>query len=1247
MKKTLTILFTVLSCAVMAQKPIQPLGVKTNRVKVLGEFAADSAMVFPKDTIKLLSTDRAIAFKGATMYMWNGSTWVLPLASTVDSILASLSKKVDSITFNPSENVDTVIYHIGGSSYIAGYIDRQSGLISGGIVTWSGTGLSFDVTPAIYRIGGKRYTSPAGSVTLSTADPTLPRLDVIAVDTTGHIIVITGTPSVNPSIPQTDPAYQIYLTSVLVPAGATTPAGVQSEIVYDENVEWQTSTTSTGIDFNSTPAYHGSKAISGAISSSGVNLFFTNDTPVQATDYTTLKFYIKRPQQTGRRQPFNLAITFYNGSNSVSNKYKVGGTDGVTDDTSYLNISIPLSNFNFSSNTFDNIRFTYGGAGETSFLLDYIQLQKGITNDGGSAGNFVTNIYKKASTDSVFYTRNDIPVFAFTLTDTSLIKNLISDSIASKLNIGDTIVFSRKGDSYTIHESDSAYAVIRGEIVDAAGGGVISFNGRTGPVVSDTSDYNEFYYLKEFIDSVLALKQNVSDVFSGSYNDLTDKPITVTNLSLGTVTSTSQALNNSNGTGVVLPSASITTAGLLTASDKVLIGTITGKLNISDTTGKWLSLAKANTLYKGINYVPTWSEITSKPTFATVATTGSYNDLLNKPTIPDNNNQIANGMQYITSIDSANFLHKTDTTNKWVQNVYARGDSLFKLKNGVETFVQKSTAGSGGTDNSAYHTITPYPDLVTLNRPDGTKDSIVYPKTTINLHAPLRWNLADTSMNFLSDSLVSPLKYSGVDSADYDDSTLIPKGYLNDRLAAFVTGGVTQSQLDDSTAAIRNALQSGGITQETLEDSLALLREALKPIPVITKSPLIVYSKMGGDPYDSLGIKKSSRTDSGYLSKEDFIKFDDASNSSGSDTDFVKIKANNLGGSVPNYKGLLLTNETINGSPQNSPPIVWRGWTGSGSTPLYFRMFLKGSSSGTVQLETSSDSITWFSIASFGFANFSTNSVVTTGQVTVGSILTVGTESVINSDGRAIFGSRGSYPYNINPYAEVELRSTTRGLLNARVRSSQRDTITGSVQAGSITNPGGGYTAGVSGAGAVMVGGSGTGQKAQITVSGGVVTAVIPIALSGKGYKVGDILTCPSIPGGSGFQYTVTKLTGDTAQAIQLYDTSINSIVTFNKRNWQNDFIKSAASSLTLDFGVDYVFTGTTATYTLPPALPNYLGRSNMILIKNRGTGAIAVNSDTGNTIYTTSATNTITIAAGAAAALLPDGTYFNLLYNN
>ena len=36
-------------------------------------------------------------------------------------------------------------------------------------------------------------------------------------------------------------------------------------------------------------------------------------------------------------------------------------------------------------------------------------------------------------------------------------------------------------------------------------------------------------------------------------------------------------------------------------------------------------------LYKPLEYVPSWGEVTSKPTFAAVATTGSFNDLADVP----------------------------------------------------------------------------------------------------------------------------------------------------------------------------------------------------------------------------------------------------------------------------------------------------------------------------------------------------------------------------------------------------------------------------------------------------------------------------------------------------------------------------------------------------------------------------------------------------------------------------------------
>lgn len=38
--------------------------------------------------------------------------------------------------------------------------------------------------------------------------------------------------------------------------------------------------------------------------------------------------------------------------------------------------------------------------------------------------------------------------------------------------------------------------------------------------------------------------------------------------------------------------------------------------------------------YFDSNHTPTWSQVSNKPSFATVATSGSYNDLSNKPTIP-------------------------------------------------------------------------------------------------------------------------------------------------------------------------------------------------------------------------------------------------------------------------------------------------------------------------------------------------------------------------------------------------------------------------------------------------------------------------------------------------------------------------------------------------------------------------------------------------------------------------------------
>lgn len=58
----------------------------------------------------------------------------------------------------------------------------------------------------------------------------------------------------------------------------------------------------------------------------------------------------------------------------------------------------------------------------------------------------------------------------------------------------------------------------------------------------------------------------------------------------------------------------------------------------------------------------TWSAISGKPSFATVATSGKYSDLSGLPTIPTNNNQLTNGAGYITSAALVGYA-----TQSWVE----------------------------------------------------------------------------------------------------------------------------------------------------------------------------------------------------------------------------------------------------------------------------------------------------------------------------------------------------------------------------------------------------------------------------------------------------------------------------------------------------------------------------------------------------------------------------------------------------
>ena len=111
-------------------------------------------------------------------------------------------------------------------------------------------------------------------------------------------------------------------------------------------------------------------------------------------------------------------------------------------------------------------------------------------------------------------------------------------------------------------------------------------------------------------------KANTADLatvaFSGSYNDLTNKPTIPTK--------TSDLTNNSN----FVSNTSYATAN---TGGVVKVGS-----GLSITNGV------LSTTGGGVADAVEWDNVLNKPTFSTVATSGSYNDLSNKPTIPTVNN---------------------------------------------------------------------------------------------------------------------------------------------------------------------------------------------------------------------------------------------------------------------------------------------------------------------------------------------------------------------------------------------------------------------------------------------------------------------------------------------------------------------------------------------------------------------------------------------------------------------------------
>jgi hypothetical protein len=264
------------------------------------------------------------------------------------------------------------------------------GVATGCGISYSGSGLTFNMSAGSFYINNTLYTAAAQSITLSAADATNPRIDVLAVDNTGTLVKITGTPAASPSQPSIDSSTQLYLTFVSVPATATSISGITDESIYLENTEWTTSTSGSGFNANSTNnPYAGSKDIEGTTVTAASYVKLVRSSPMSFDGAGNLTLHIRSKAAWASTRWLSLRFYLAGVAKGLAVNLKSGsfGFDSAVT-SGYQPVTIDKSLFAVPAGTnVDELRIVDVG-GSIGFYLDNIILQNTgtSTGTGGTSG---------------------------------------------------------------------------------------------------------------------------------------------------------------------------------------------------------------------------------------------------------------------------------------------------------------------------------------------------------------------------------------------------------------------------------------------------------------------------------------------------------------------------------------------------------------------------------------------------------------------------------------------------------------------------------------------------------------------------------------------------------------------------------------------------------------------------------------------------------------------------------------------
>lgn len=283
------------------------------------------------------------------------------------------------------DEIDALLATVGGGPV-------PSGLVSGGEVAWE-SGLTFRVSAAVYYIDGVQYSAAEQTVTLTAADATNDRFDVLALNTAGAFVAVAGTAAALPSEPDIDPSTQLKLKFVLVEATATEPGGVTITNIYQDNAEWTASTSGSGINVDSTSEpKSGTKCVEATNMGNGAYaLFDKGAVDVDINSYRLLRLFIKSKATWNNGRTLRLQW-FANGvakgtAVTIASGYW-GFNSSITG--SYQFAAIPIDQFVVPAGTaIDQLRVTDSG-GSIGFRIDEITLESSAASIGGGNNDFLT-----------------------------------------------------------------------------------------------------------------------------------------------------------------------------------------------------------------------------------------------------------------------------------------------------------------------------------------------------------------------------------------------------------------------------------------------------------------------------------------------------------------------------------------------------------------------------------------------------------------------------------------------------------------------------------------------------------------------------------------------------------------------------------------------------------------------------------------------------------------------------------------